>query len=61
MAKGFLKPLREREAAQGRAAPLALPTAEVGERTFHEWLSTNPDEPRGPRDSATVVHNIQNE
>ena len=33
VAKGFLKPLRERQAAQGRAKALALPEEEVGART----------------------------
>ena len=38
-ARSFVKPLNARRAALGRPSPLALPHREVGDRTFHEWLS----------------------
>ena len=42
----FLRPLRRRRAAHPPPQDLELPTQEVGERTFHEWLSDKPEEDR---------------
>ena len=46
-ARVMLKPLRERRAANAVLVPLALPRVQMEPRTFHAWLSAEPEK-EGP-------------
>ena len=58
--RSFLKPLRDRQVAQGPVAPLDIPGYAGEPNTFHKWLSSRPasERLRDIKKSRRILHGL---